>query len=107
MHRRVSAADPASRAPRDRAGHRKSGALPPRSRAVRRATVDAIADVDADAVVPLLERALRDRDGWVRWKAVRALADRGHAARRPDAVRPLLDDPDFRVRLEAARALAG
>jgi len=75
------------------------------SRAVRRATVDAMVDAERPAVRPLLERALLDDDAWTRWKALRGLFDLGAEPSRA-AVAALADDPDFRVRLEAARALA-
>ena len=74
------------------------------SRSVRRATVDAMVDVERPALRPLLERALHDADAWTRWKALRGLVDLGVEPSRA-AVAPLADDPDFRVRLEAARAL--
>ncbi|HVM02405.1 MAG TPA: HEAT repeat domain-containing protein [Acidimicrobiales bacterium] len=74
------------------------------SRAVRRAAVDAAAGVGRDELRPLLEGALGDADAWVRWKALRGLAQLG-AGPSAGAVRPLWDDPDFRVRLEARSAL--
>ena len=55
---------------------------------------------------PLLERALADADAWIRWRALHAIAQIGAAPSRP-AVEVLATDPDFRVRLEATRALAG
>jgi hypothetical protein len=74
------------------------------SRGVRRATVDAMVDAARTALRPLLERALHDADAWTRWKALRGLVDLGvepsHAA-----IAALANDPDFRVRLEVARAL--
>jgi hypothetical protein len=74
------------------------------SRSVRRAAVDAMVDAERPELRALLERALLDADPWTRWKALRGLVDLGvepsHAA-----VTPLADDPDFRVRLEAGRAL--
>jgi HEAT repeat protein len=76
------------------------------SRGVRRATVDAIVDAERPELRPLLERALNDADAWTRWKALRGLADLGIEPSRA-AVVALADDPDFRVRLEIARALAG
>jgi hypothetical protein len=76
------------------------------SRGVRRATVDAMVDAERPALRPLLERALHDADAWTRWKALRGLADIGIEPSR-SAVVALADDPDFRVRLETARALAG
>jgi HEAT repeat protein len=71
---------------------------------VRRAAVDAVVDAGRQDLRPLLEHALGDADAWVRWKALRGLAELGTAPSRP-AVEPLLEDPDFRVRLEARSAL--
>ena len=73
-------------------------------RAVRRATVDALVDAGRDELRPLLEAALGDADAWVRWKALRGLAELGPAPSR-DVIATKADDPDFRVRLEAAAAL--
>ncbi len=75
-----------------------------RSRAVRRATADAMVDVNRQELRPLLERALGDTDAWVRWKSLRGLAELGVASSRA-MITGLSDDPDFRVRLEAAAAL--
>ena len=74
------------------------------SRSVRRATVDAMVDAERPALRALLERALLDTDAWTRWKALRGLVDLGITPSR-SAVVPLAEDPDFRVRLEVARAL--
>jgi hypothetical protein len=74
------------------------------SRTVRRATVDAMADAARPVLRPLLERALDDPDAWTRWKALRALVDLGVEPSR-GRVSALTEDADFRVRLEAARAL--
>jgi hypothetical protein len=74
------------------------------SRSVRRATVDAIVDAQRNELRPLLERALTDHDSWIRWKALRGLAELGIAPSR-HAVTPLTNDSDFRVRLEATTAL--
>ena len=73
-------------------------------RAVRRAAVDAMVDAGRDELRPLLESALGDADAWVRWKALRGLAELGPAPSRA-AITKKADDPDFRVRLEAAAAL--
>jgi scaffold Nfu/NifU family protein/HEAT repeat protein len=73
-------------------------------RGVRRATVDAMVDAGRDELRPLLESALADADAWVRWKALRGLAELGADASR-DAIAAKAQDPDFRVRLEAAAAL--
>jgi hypothetical protein len=76
------------------------------SRAVRRAAVDAMVDVERPALRPLLEHALGDTDAWTRWKALRGLVDLGVEPSRA-AISRLAEDPDFRVRLEAAGALGG
>ena len=73
-------------------------------RAVRRATVDAMVDAGRDELRPLLEAALSDVDAWVRWKALRGLVELGPAPSRP-AIAARAEDPDFRVRLEAAATL--
>lgn len=73
-------------------------------RAVRRAVVDAMVDTGRDGLRPLLESALDDSDAWVRWKALRGLAELGPGPSR-EAITHKADDPDFRVRLEAAAAL--
>lgn len=74
------------------------------SHAVRRATVDAIANAGREELRPLLERALGDKDGWVRQKALGGLVDLNPEPSR-DAIVPLAHDPDFRVRLEVANFL--
>jgi hypothetical protein len=74
------------------------------SRAVRRSTVDAMAGAERAELRALLERALADTDAWVRWKALSGIAALG-AGPSAAAVAALADDPDFRVRLEAARLL--
>ena len=73
-------------------------------RAVRRAAVDAMVDVGRLELRPLLEGALADHDAWIRWKALRGLADLG-AKPSLDAIKARADDPDFRVRLEVSAAL--
>jgi HEAT repeat protein len=73
-------------------------------RSVRRAAVDAMADVAREGLRPLLEAALADRDPWVRWKALRGLAQLGARPSRA-AVVARADDTDFRVRLEVAAVL--
>lgn len=74
------------------------------SRSVRRSVVDAVVDVTREELRPLLERALVDPDGWIRWKAVRGLDVLGVEPSRA-ALEARATDPDFRVRLEATRAL--
>ena len=74
------------------------------ARSVRRATVDAMVDVGREELRPLLERALSDTDGWVRWKALRGLVELGPAPSR-HRIAALSEDPDFRVRLEVSAAL--
>jgi hypothetical protein len=75
------------------------------SRSVRRATVDAMVDAERPSLRPRLVHALADTDAWTRWKALRGLVEMGIPPSR-DAVLALAEDPDFRVRLEAARALS-
>jgi HEAT repeat protein len=72
---------------------------------VRRSVVDVVVGVDREALRPLLEQALDDADAWVRWKALRGIAALGMDATR-GAVEARAVDPDFRVRLEAARILS-
>lgn len=74
------------------------------SRVVRRAVVDAVVDAGREELRPLLEQALGDVDGWVRWKALRGLAELGPGASSA-AIESLASDPDFRVRFEARAAL--
>ena len=73
-------------------------------RSVRRAVVDTMGDAVCEELRPLLESALGDADAWIRWRALRGLAQLGPDASRR-AVRALDSDPDFRVRLEAARVV--
>ena len=73
-------------------------------RAVRRAAADAMVDAGREELRPLLESVLGDADAWVRWKALRGLVELGPAPSRV-AIVAKADDPDFRVRLEAAAAL--
>jgi len=73
------------------------------SRLVRRAAVDAAADLDGEGYRPLFEQALGDDDAWIRWRAVRAIADIGVGTSR-DEIALAAADEDFRVRFEAAAA---
>jgi hypothetical protein len=75
-------------------------------RAVRRSVVDAVAGAGREELRPLLDRAIDDADAWVRWKALRGVAELGVGPSR-GGVESRSTDPDFRVRLEAARVLAG
>lgn len=75
-----------------------------RSRAVRRSTVDAVGGAGREELRPLLERALDDADAWTRWKALHGIAELAVGSSRA-AVEARATDPDFRVRLEAARIL--
>lgn len=75
------------------------------SRMVRRSVVDVLVDADREALRSLLEQALDDSDAWVRWKALRGIAELGVGGSRR-AVESLASDPDLRVRLEAARILS-
>jgi len=67
-------------------------------------TLDAAADAEDQAFRTVFERALGDRDPWMRWKAVRALGDLGPGPSRA-ALEVLADDPEFRVRFEVSRVL--
>jgi hypothetical protein len=102
--RRQVAATLLAEGPRDIATRAWSRLLNDRSRVVRRSVVDAMVDTGWPEVRALLEVALDDTDAWVRWKALKGIARLGAAASR-DAVEARRDDPDFRVRLEAAAAL--
>jgi hypothetical protein len=103
-HRQVAAAL-LSDAPAETASAGWSRLLGDENRSVRRSVVDAVVDARREALRPLLERALADPDAWTRWKAVHGIAALGAAPSRA-AIASLAADPDFRVRLEAARALA-
>lgn len=76
------------------------------SRTVRRAAVDAIVGVERETLRPLLERATTDADAWIRWKSLHGLAVLGVGPSLA-AIERLDDDPDFRIRLEAANARRG
>lgn len=102
--RRQVAAALLADAPAEAAARTWARLLGDRSRVVRRATVDAVAGVNREELRTLLERALADADAWTRWKALRGLADLGAGPSRA-AVEARAGDPDFRVRLEAARML--
>lgn len=102
-HRQVAAALLAD-APADAAAGAWARLLSDSSRAVRRSVVDALAGAERDELRPLLERALDDTDAWIRWKALSGIAALGVGASRA-AVAARAEDPDFRVRLEAARLL--
>jgi hypothetical protein len=92
-------------APPEAAGRAWAHLLGDSSRAVRRSVVDAVAGTGRQELRPLLEEALDDVDAWVRWKALRGIAELGPAPSRT-AVEARVADPDFRVRLEAARVLS-
>jgi hypothetical protein len=80
------------------------GLLGDSSRAVRRSVVDALAGTSRQELRPLLEAALDDVDAWIRWKALRGIAELGPLPSRA-AVEARAADPDFRVRLEATQLL--
>ena len=104
--RRQVAAALLADAPPDVAARTWERLLADPSRSVRRSVVDALADAEREELRPLLERALADTDAWVRWKALHGIAGIGVGPSRA-AVDARADDPDFRVRLEAARLRAG
>jgi HEAT repeat protein/scaffold Nfu/NifU family protein len=103
--RRQAAAALLADAPLDAAADEWRRLLDDPSRVVRRATVDAVAGAEDEQLRPLLEHALDDGDPWTRWKALHGIAALGVDPSRA-AVEVRATDPDFRVRLEAARALA-
>jgi len=78
--------------------------LADRSRAVRRTTVDAAADLEDESLRSLFEALAGDEDAWIRWKALRALGDLGAEPSR-QVFETAAGDPDFQVRFEAGRAL--
>jgi hypothetical protein len=104
--RRQVAAALLADAPPDAAAPVWDRLLTDRSRAVRRSAVDAVASAAREELRPLLERALDDADAWTRWKALRGLDAIGAGPSR-SAIEARGNDPDFRVRLEAARVQAG
>lgn len=101
--RRQVAAQLLSDAPEGVATSTWSELLVDPNRTVRRAAVDAVAGARRETLRPLLERATTDTDAWIRWKSLHGLVLLGV---RPSlaAIERLQDDPDFRVRLEAANA---
>lgn len=102
--RRQVAAAVLADAPTEVAAGAWSRLLGDSSRAVRRSTVDAVAGAERAELRALLELALDDTDAWIRWKALSGIAALGVGPSAP-AVAARADDPDFRVRLEAARLL--
>jgi HEAT repeat protein len=93
-------------APPDAAADAWADLLGDASRAVRRSAVDAIAGAERQDLRLLLEAALADSDAWIRWKALSGIGALGAEPSRA-AVTTVAEDPDFRVRLEAARLLKG
>jgi hypothetical protein len=91
-------------APPDAAAGAWADLLGDPSRAVRRSAVDTIAGTERQELRPLLERALGDTDAWIRWKALSGIGALGADPSRA-AIATVAEDPDFRVRLEAARLL--
>jgi hypothetical protein len=71
---------------------------------VRRAAIDAAADLENEAFRPLFDSALFDPDPWIRWRAVRAIGELGVDPSIENLVLAAVDE-DFRVRFEAAAAL--
>jgi hypothetical protein len=103
--RRQVAAALLAAAPPDTAADAWGRLLRDSSRAVRRSVVDTAAGAERRELRPLLERALDDADAWIRWKALSGIAALGAGPSRA-AVAAVAEDPDFRVRLEAARMLS-
>jgi hypothetical protein len=102
--RRQVAAALLADAPPDAAAGTWAGLVSDASRAVKRSAVDAIAGAERQELRPLLERALGDTDAWIRWKALSGIGALGAEPSRA-AIATVAEDPDFRVRLEAARLL--
>jgi hypothetical protein len=102
--RRQVAAALLAEAPPDAAAGAWADLVGDASRAVRRSAVDAIAGAERNELRPLLERALGDTDAWIRWKALSGIGTLGAEPSRA-AIATIAEDPDFRVRLEAARLL--
>jgi len=100
--RRQVAAALLADAPADAAAGAWADLVGDASRAVRRSAVDAIAGAERQELRPLLERALGDTDAWIRWKALSGIGALGAEPSRA-AIATIAEDPDFRVRLEAAR----
>jgi hypothetical protein len=100
--RRQVAAALLADAPPDAAAGAWAGLVDDASRTVRRSAVDAIAGAERQQLRPLLERALGDTDAWIRWKALFGIGVLGAEPSRA-AIATVAEDPDFRVRLEAAR----
>jgi hypothetical protein len=103
-HRQVAAALLAD-APPDVAADGWNRLFSDDSRNVRRSVIDAVVDSHREELRTLLEAALADPDAWTRWKAVHGIAALGVTSSR-GAVEVCASDLDFRVRLEAVRALA-
>jgi hypothetical protein len=76
------------------------------SRMVRRAAVDAAADLEDDEYRPLFEEAVFDADAWVRWRAVKAIRAIGPGPSEETLMLAAVDE-DFRVRFEAVSTLEG
>jgi HEAT repeat protein len=72
--------------------------------AVRRVSMEILADLSAPGAAPAVEAALGDADAQVRAAAVRALSGAGEPFL-PEAADRLLDDPDPEVRAGTAAAL--
>ena len=102
--RRQVAAALLTDAPADAAAGAWADLVGDASRAVRRSAVDAMAGAERQELRPLLERALGDTDAWIRWKALSGIGALGAEPSRA-AIATIAEDPDFRVRLEAARLL--
>ncbi len=74
------------------------------SRIVRRAALDAAADLEDEAYRPLFEEAIFDDDPWIRWRSVRAISDLGLGTSEEKVILAAADE-DFQVRLEANAVL--
>jgi HEAT repeats/Scaffold protein Nfu/NifU N terminal len=92
-------------APADVAARTWAQLLGDPSRMVRRGVVDVVVGAGREELRALLEQALDDSDAWVRWKALRGIAELGVDPSRR-AVETRASDHDFRIRLEATRILS-
>ena len=69
----------------------------------RMGAVERLAKIDDPATIHPLIQALRDRDSFVRWKAVRGLKEKGHSA--TEALIKALNNDDGAIRIGAAYTL--
>lgn len=75
-----------------------------RSRIVKRAAIDAAGDLETDSFRALFEEAIFDGDPWIRWRAIRAIAEIGAGPSEEQVILATADE-DFQVRFEANAVL--